>query len=558
MKKIWIFSIVALFFMGCEGFLDTENLTKKDNSNFPKTSGDAETALTGIYALLREMTPGEDGQGFFLTAELLSDDRFGGGGPDDRRMHAVDRLKKVDENMFSDVWKQDYRAIYRSNMLLNSLDGISWESQETRNKIEGQAHFLRAYFYFDLCRLFGTVPLLTTSEPENVPRATAEELYAQIAFDLKTAIEKLPSVKYSAANNSELGRATKWAAEALLARAYLFYTGYYQQESMPLPDNGTLSRTDVITYLDDCINNSGHDLIGDFRNLWPYSNIYTKKDYKYAQDNDLNWIGEDGANVETVFAIRYSAKATWDNPWYNNEVCLYSSPRESANLDDIFPFGIGWGIGTVNSRLWESWPSKDIRREASILSVEKEMPDYGWGCDKQMNETGYWQKKYMAVNAYNEDGESVNYSRILYPEIDSDYQLNNTQDLVIIRFADVLLMAAELKRDAAPMNRVRARVGLDPVTYSDEALRDERHWELAFEGLRYYDLLRWGIAAEVLSQQNGVKVLDNMVETRMDMGDIAQRLQATKGLMPLPKTQIDLSAGILEQNPGWGNESNMN
>lgn len=391
-----------------------------------------------------------------------------------------------------------------------------------------------------------------------MPRATAEELYAQIAFDLKTAIEKLPSVKYSAANNSELGRATKWAAEALLARAYLFYTGYYQQESMPLPDNSTLSRTDVITYLDDCINNSGHDLIGDFRNLWPYSNIYTKKDYKYAQDNDLNWIGEDGANVETVFAIRYSAKATWDNPWYNNEVCLYSSPREPANLDDIFPFGIGWGIGTVNSRLWESWPSKDIRREASILSVEKEMPDYGWGCDKQMNETGYWQKKYMAVNAYNEDGESVNYSRILYPEIDSDYQLNNTQDLVIIRFADVLLMAAELKRDAAPMNRVRARVGLDPVTYSDEALRDERHWELAFEGLRYYDLLRWGIAAEVLSQQNGVKVLDNMVETRMDMGDIAQRLQATKGLMPLPKTQIDLSAGILEQNPGWGNESNMN
>lgn len=161
-------------------------------------------------------------------------------------------------------------------------------------------HIFACLFYFDLCRLFGTVPLLTTSEPENVPRATAEELYAQIAFDLKTAIEKLPSVKYSAANNSELGRATKWAAEALLARAYLFYTGYYQQESMPLPDNSTLSRTDVITYLDDCINNSGHDLIGDFRNLWPYSNVYTKKDYKYAQDNDLHWIGEDGANVETV------------------------------------------------------------------------------------------------------------------------------------------------------------------------------------------------------------------------------------------------------------------
>ena len=557
MKKIWIYSIIALLLSGCENFLDTENLTKKDNSNFPKSAADAETALTGVYALLREMTPGEDGQSFFLTAELLSDDRFGGGGPDDRRMHAVDRLKKVDDNMFADVWKQDYRAIYRCNMLLSSMDAIEWENEGVRNKLEGQTRFLRAYFYFDLCRLFGTVPLITSTEPVNNPRAAAADLYALIASDLKTAIEQLPSTRYSAANNAELGRATKWAAEALLARAYLFYTGYYQQESMPLPE-GSLSKTDVITYLDDCINSSGHDLVGDFRNLWPYSNVYTKKDYKYAQDNDLEWVGEEGGNIETVFAIRYSSKATWDYPWYNNEVCLYSSPREPASVDDIFPFGIGWGVGTVNSKLWENWPSKDLRREASIMSVEKEMPNYGWGADKQMNETGYLQKKYMAVNAYNDEGESVNYSRILYPEIDSDYQLNNTQDLVIIRFADVLLMAAELKKDAAPLNRVRARVGLDPVAYSEEALRNERHWELAFEGLRYYDLLRWGIAGEALSQQNGVKVLDNMVETRMDMNDIAQRLEATKGLMPLPKTQIDLSAGVLEQNPGWGSESNMN
>lgn len=557
MKKIWIYLIVSFLFSGCENFLDTENLTKKDNSNFPKSAADAETALTGVYALLREMTPGEDGQSFFLTAELLSDDRFGGGGPDDRRMHAVDRLKKVDDNMFADVWKQAYRAIYRCNMLLASMDAIEWENEAIRQKLEGQIHFLRAYFYFDICRLFGTVPLITSTEPVNNPRATAEELYALIASDLKTAIEQLPATKYSASSNAELGRATKWAAEALLARVYLFYTGYYQQESIPLLE-GTLFKNDVTGYLDDCISNSGHDLVGDFRNLWPYSNEYTKKDYKYAQDYDLSWVGEEGGNVETVFAIRYSSKATWDNPWYNNEVCLYSSPREPASLDDIFPFGIGWGIGTVNPKLWEEWPSKDPRREGSILSVEKELPDYAWGCDKQMNETGYWQKKYMAINAYNDEGESVNYSRIIYPEIDSDYQLNNTQDLVIIRFADVLLMAAELKKDASPLNRVRARVGLTPVAYSDEALRNERHWELAFEGLRYYDLLRWGIAGQVLSQQNGVKVLDNMVDTRMDMGDISQRMEVTKGLMPLPKTQIDLSAGVLEQNPGWGNESNMN
>lgn len=554
-------SLMALFFLsGCENFLDTENLVKKDNSNFPKTESDAQTALTGIYAILREMTPGEDGQSFFLTAELLSDDRFGGGGPDDRRMQAVDRLLKADENMFSDVWAQDYKGIYRANMLLECMENIAWESGEARNLVEGETHFLRAYFYFDLCRLFGTVPLIVSTEPVNKPRAKAEELYAQIASDLVTAIELLPATRYNPSDNARLGHATKWAAEALLARAYLFYTGYYEQSSMPLVDGGVLSKEQVIRYLDDCINNSGHDLVADYRNLWPYSNEYTKKDYPYAQENDLSWVGETGDNVETVFAIRYSAKATWDsnNPWYNNEVCLYSSPRESADISVIFPMGIGWGVGTVNPKLWENWPSNDLRKQASIMSVEMELPNYVWGADKQMNETGYWQKKYVAINAYNESGESVNYSTFYYPDIDSDYQLNNTEDLVIIRFADVLLMAAELKQDAAPLNRVRSRVGLLPVAYSDEALRNERHWELAFEGLRYYDLLRWGIAEETLSKQNGVRVKDNLVDTSMDMGDIVGRLRATKGLMPLPKTQIDLSAGVLEQNPGWGNESYMN
>ncbi len=559
MKRIWLYAVTALLLSGCEGFLDTENLIKKDDTTFPLDEADANLSLTGCYSILRQLSPGEYGQCFFLTAELLSDDRFAGGGPDDRRMQAVDRLKKVDDNMFSDVWKQDYRGIYRCNMLLSQLDDITWSSDEARHKVEGEARFLRAYFYFDLCRMFGTVPLITTPQSENAPRASADALYAQMGTDLTEAIRLLPSVKYSTSDNTQLGHATKWAAEALLARVYLFYTGYYQKTSMPLTD-GTLTTADVTAWLDDCIDHSGHGLVDDFRNLWPYSNVFTKKDYAYAKENNLNWVGEDGANIETVFAIRYSSTANFDvnNPWYNNVICLYCSPREPVNLADIFPFGIGWGVGTVNPQLWNDWPEGDLRKEGSILSVEKEMPDYVWGRNRQMNETGYWQKKYMAVNAYNDKGVSVNYNCLIYPDISSDYQLNNTQDLVVIRFADVLLMAAELKKDAEPLNRVRRRAGLPDVAYSEEALRDERRWELAFEGLRYYDLLRWGIAGEALSRQNGVTVKDNLVETRMDMADIATRLEETKGLLPLPKTQIDLSDGMLEQNPGWGSDSYMN
>lgn len=557
MKKIWIFVMIVILLTSCNDFLDTENLIKKDNSNFPKSEEDASIDLTGIYSVLREVTEGEEGMQFFITAEILSDDRFGGGGPDDSRLHAVDRLKKVDDNMFADVWKQRYKGIFRCNVLLNSLDAIQWKNEQARNKIEGETLFLRAYFYFDLCRLYGTVPLIITTEPVNLPRATKEELYALMGSDLKKAIELLPSKRYLPSDVAELGHATKWAAEALMGRIFLFYTGYYEQETMPLID-GELSKQEVIGYLDDCIGNSGHDLLPDFRNLWPYSNEYTKEDYQYAQDNDLSWAGEQGENIETVFAIRYSPKATWDNTSPRNSICLYFSMREPESLESIFPLGVGWGTGSVNPQLWDNWPAGDLRREASILSVEKELPDYVWGRDKQMNETGYWQKKYVAINAYNDDGEIVNYSQIIYPDVTSDYQLNNTQDLVIIRFADVLLMASELKHDAAPLNRVRERIGLDPVSYSDEALRNERHWELAFEGIRYYDLLRWHIAGEALQSQNGIKVMNNLVETRMDMDDISQRVEITKGLMPIPQTQIDLSGGILVQNPGWGDESNLN
>lgn len=565
MKKIILFSMITLLITGCEGFLDTENLVKKDNSNFPKSSKDAMTALTGAYALLREMTPGEEGQCLFITSELLSDDRFGGGGPDDRRMQAVDHLKKADENMFSDVWKKNYQGIFRCNMLFETMGNIVWESEATQKQIMAETSFLRAYFYFDLCRMFGTVPLITTTESVNNPRATADELFALIASDLKAAITNFPATKYQEIPVTQLGHSTKWAAEALLARAFLFYTGYYKKEAMPLAEGGSLTKADVVALLNDCITNSGHDLLPDFRNLWPYSNQYTKPDYKYAEENNLSWAGEDGGNYETVFAVKYASKATWDNSWYNNEICLYFSLREPADVEDIFPYGIGWGVGTVNSNLWEEWKSKepkDLRREASILDVENPaegLRNYTWGSDKQMNETGYWQKKYLAINAHKTDAEgnvsSTNYSRLIYPDIDSDYQLNNTQDLVIIRFADVLLMAAELKNDAEPLNRVRQRAGLPSVSYSDEALRNERRWELAFEGQRYYDLLRWHIAGTELNKQNGVAVINNTMKTTMDMGNLVQRIEATGGFMPIPQTQIDLSSGVLTQTPGWSGDN---
>ncbi|ATL49273.1 RagB/SusD family nutrient uptake outer membrane protein [Chitinophaga caeni] len=550
MKRIIIIMIAAVSLVACNKFLDTENLTEKDTSNYPGNQDEVNNLLTGVYAAARAMEMDENARCAFVVGEVLSDDRFGGGGPDDKDWANLEKFVLSDPNMFRDTWSNAYRSIFRVNMLLRSLDMITWDSEASRSYVEGQAYFLRAYSYFYLAKLFGTAPLVLSPDPENLPRASADELFGQIAADLKMAIEKMPNTPKVA----ERGRASKWAAEALMGRAYLFYSGYYKNETINLPGGGTMGKTEVVNYLDDCITHSGYDLYPDFRNLWPYSNLLSKRDgYPYSIDNDLQWAGESGGNYETIFAFQNAAKVTWDNVGDCNRINLYFSPREQDEAG-IFPYGKGWGFGPVNPQLWNNWPQNDPRKKGSIIDVtdaDNEMPAYQWAADHQQHESGLWQKKYIAVNV-KKDGGFVNYSKELYGEmVNDDYQINNTQDLVIIRFADVLLMAAELKKDAAPLNLVRQRVGLGAVAYSDNALRNERRWELAFEGLRYFDLMRWGIAAQALNNQNGVEIQNDGVPTNLDLGDQVGRFNETGGFMPIPEAEIQLSSGVLKQTPGW-------
>lgn len=545
----------------CNDFLTTEDLTRKNSSNFPTSEADAQQALTGCYAMLRFINLGNEAKHPFIVSEILSDERFGGGGPDDVFLHNVDNLTAYNNDMFKEIWDDDYKGVHRCNQLLEQIGQINWTSDQDKAQIDGEARFLRAYYYLSLARFFGNVPLITTSLSDNPPQASADEVYAQIATDFVTAIKELPSTPATEIPAARLGHTNRWAAEGLLARAYLFYTGYYQKESLKTTDGTELDNAKVAAYLKDCIDNSGYKLMPDFRNLWPYANKYTKPDYKYASDNDLSWYGEGTDNQEFMFSIKYSAKANWDddNAYANNEACLFFSPRESdGSTANNFPLGIGWGAGTVSSKMlseWKAYAPKDPRIDGSIFDVSKEAPDYSWGADKQQDETGLWQKKYCAITyKHTSNGETVieNYSRALYPDVNSDYQLNNVQDIVVLRFADILLMHSELTKTVDGINRVRARVGLPAIaSYSDEALQSERRFELAFEGERWFDLLRWHKAAAALAAENGVAVRNNNVEERKDMSGIEQRVEATGGFLQIPQSQIDLSNGVLKQNKGW-------
>jgi hypothetical protein len=550
MKKIIYILLLFAVFTSCEDFLDTESYTKQNTANFPANVADAEKMLTGIYSAFNRAMNSVSTTHFYV-AELASDDRFGGGGETDYLMQAIDRLKNYGQSAFSAFWTARYEGISRANTALATMDNCEgWNSEAQKKQFEGEVRFLRAIFYFELAQIFGEVPLVVNTEAVNLPKSPAENIFALIAYDLQKAIELMYDEPYTSVAS---GHATKWAAEALMARAFLFYTGYYGKDALPLSDEGgevvgSISKSQITGWLEDCINNSGHDLVSDFRNLWPINNAITAPNYPASTG-----LWEGNGNKEAVFAVKFGAtQLHTDYFGYSNQYDLYFSPRSPNGTAGTFPYGQGWGAGPVNTKLWTEWDSSDPRRDASIAYLPGEYgASYNWGADDQMEETGYWQKKYVAVTAYNGDGVLQYSYAILSDGAMANFMIAHTQELVLIRFADVLLMHSELAQTADGINRVRGRVGLSDVTYSLDNLKKERRWELAFEGVRYFDLMRWGDAADVLDMQANVTIKNKNVDAAMKSGYSA-RYNATGGFWPIPDVEIALSAGVLKQNKGWG------
>lgn len=566
MKKIFLFILICTVLAGCKkSFLDTVPLTQKTNNDYYKTPADMDQALTAAYVTLVSAPEGSILNSYpFVISELLSDDRFGGGGDNDLDPRAISDFKVTGPDMFAGAWVRYYQGIFRTNMILENIDKPTWTDVQ-KGKVEGQARFLRGMFYFDMARMFGEVPLVLETKSQNLPKAPAAEIYAQIATDLKASIEAFADVPYGPAVYSEMGRANKWVAEALMARVFLFYTGYYEVPDLPLVDGTTITKDQVVAWLADCKDNSGYQLMSEFRNLWPYSvanATNSGKPYKFAVDNNLNWYAETGANAETMFAVKFSTFANWGTSiYYSNQMNLFFGWRAYSYKGAM---GEGWGMGTVNKKLWDEWPDADLRKRGSIQKVDDPAEGidatYGLGVDlhdKQMDETGYWQKKYRPINLWAPDAAGAdewhNYSVDFYGAT-KDMQLDNMQDVVLIRFADVLLMHSELTGTADGMNLVRARVGLPPVSYSLDALKAERRFELAFEGSRYYDLLRWAGKSNlsqveaILESENGEATINNGVPGTKQGIDFRPE---TGGFLQIPNREIQLSEGILVQNPGW-------
>lgn len=545
---------------GCDDFLDTENLTQKTSDNYPKTLAEAKEVIAGVYNNVCAVNIDPSSSSFYVVAELASDDRLGGGGVNDRHMQATDLLLVSKANMYSSFWTTRYEGAQRAtNAILTLPNCEGYESDDQKNQMIGEAYFLRAYYYYELASMFENIPLHVTLEAIPRPQASPDETWGQIIADLKYAIEIMPARK-----SSGDGHVDKYAAEALMARAFLFYTGFYGKTEATLPNGGTVTKQMVISWIDDCVDNSGYDLVSDYRNLWAYSNRLTRPHYDYIKDVSGSWPEDDGGvNPEVMFSIKHSKLASWQTTIaFSNQFCLFFGVRMTQPLENTFPFGQGWGAGYVAPNLWDDWKvddPNDIRREASICDIFKEMPSYQAGSDESIiQETDYYAKKTAPVTAPKAGGGYYDAFEVeMYEYTPETWQLASLHDLVIIRFADVLLMQSELKEDAAGMNHVRERVGLLPVSYSLENLQKERRYELAFEGVRWNDIRRWQIAETALAKQQGVRIRNNDggVETTANTpqgGGYAARYAATKGFFPIPEEQINLAAGLYKQNEGWG------
>lgn len=590
MKKLLSIAAASalLLFSGCENFLDTELLTQKTTENFPETEVDAEQLVNAIYACLLFEDPEQSSA--IYTAQLASDDCLGGNLSYSNNC-ATNFLRCVTNlNIRSQIWSRCYKLIHHTNNAIATMDNVKeWSSESEKNRLLGEAHFLRGMAYYELAQIFGGVPLRTTTETDNLPRATVDEVYELIANDLRDAINLMPSRIYAA--NSELdGHATKYAAEALMARVFLFYTGRYAQETLP---NG-ITKAEVIEWIDDCVYNSGHDLVPDQRNIWAYTNEASEDNdagyrYQYVINNDLHWAGN--SCIETLFANKHNLKSDWTFTWFSNTVAQFYSPSaDNATAAESYPFGFGWGAGPVSPAMveeWKVWSAKqqyldgyteDPRITGSIWSYKALDPNNEGNVlmDRTMDpgeppytvsyryyeQTGYFQKKYININScfYDNNGAQViqAFGKQMYPNITTQTSASLLQiaDLIHIRFADVLLMQSELKEDPEGLNRVRARSHLAPVAYSLDAIKQERRWELCFEAIRWWDMLRWSgpsleEAGNLLNKQTGFDIINEATVVPMVQYDYKARLQETQGYWPIPQTEIDISNGVLEQNPGW-------
>lgn len=569
LKNIYTIGVVAatLSLSSCAGsFLDVESKTESNVDNFYSSQNDALRALIGCYDGWRQVSS-NPGIGFYISSTVMSDETFGGTGNGDgygyQAIDAFDISKSPsDANLYATDWSDYYAGIYRCNMLIQNEGKIQWNSEEDHGRIMGECRALRAILYFDLVRWFGNIPLLREPSVELLEQADPAETYSVIFDDLQYAIANIPSNMYHGTNpdsgiiSGTFGRITKQTAEGLLARAYLYYTGYYGKQPGWTDEEGNtigaVTQQEALAALEDIISSGYYSLVPDFKNLWVAASVVPIPNEVGWNTELSTYAGDD--NPEVLLSQCFTPTQDYSGNNDSNRWLVMMGMRNLNTNNLGLPYGKGWGACTVCPVFYNYFGSNDPRAWASVINLEAEGiasgNDWVSSVNDQREYTGYTVKKYTPM-VYGNGNPATN------PDGTAGFQECNPTQWVILRYADILLMAAELGSSNAQsyMDQVRARSGLGSVSVTQENLMEERKLEFAMEGIRYWDLLRQSNGGDVnalvdaIMESNGQVVLNGGLETTVTYD--RSKILATRGLSQIPQTQITLSNGLLKQNPGW-------
>jgi starch-binding outer membrane protein, SusD/RagB family len=495
MKILKIICLYLFFFMAaCTDFLQKDPQGQLTQASFPLTASDALQSTNAVYAAVRIWYYNSGG---YPILDIMSDDAYKGSNTNDQ-LSTVGAYDNFTFNTTGDGldrwWATLYEGIRWANVVIDKVPLISMDTT-LRNRYIGEASFLRALFYFDLVRAWGGVPLVTTSDPPlHLARATKEEIYNLIISDLQYAETHLK--KKSELSSPDQGRATSGAAEAFLAKVYLFQKDFTNAEKYALK---------VIQ-----------------------SNQYSLEP-RFIDANGVN--GNNG--VESIFEV--GALGVED---YGGGGAQYANTQGVRGTPNR-----GWGFNRPSIDLRKSFEPGDPRLKGTIIDLGDTIDGvFIKGDPDPANDP---------VAIVNNNGDTTNiqcYNRKVWtPGNDTPTQWEHHRRL--IRYADVLLMAAEaLNENGKPadaliyLNMVRRRARgennsvLPDVTITDMSqLRDkiflERRHELALEGHRFWDLVRTGNAPAVLGP----------------LGFVTGKNE----VLPIHQSEIDISQGTLSQNPNY-------
>ena len=517
MMRNLLIVLFALSVSGCsKDFIEKHSLTDIPLENFWKTEQDAYLAINGIYDVLQDRvlySGNLNGTAGFSQYDCIGDNAYNGfkfEGPG----NFMEANITPSHAMFGGLWTASYRGIFRANDALENIPKIPNIPDATRSQLMGQALFLRALFYSNLAIYFREVPLVLKNRPveeKNIKKNTYAEVSEQIIKDLTDAIAALP-VSYPA---TQFGYATKGAALGLLARFQLYNKDYQAvvDATTPLLTMGYGLYTNYgqlftevaeqsneilfsIRFYQDGLSNNGELFSATFLQA-------PKVDQQPMKNLVADYYCTDGKPITT-------------SPLYNPGTAANNAPQK-LNRDPRLPASV------------------HFRNDIFLVDLNRAFTGN--------TATGYGQKKYIRSNSVSPTGIQV-----FNP---------GGQDFYLIRYADILLMRAEALTELNQLagvypliNQVRARVAMPTIESVEGAgrtqdqlrsiVRHERRVELAFEGLRYFDLKRWG----QLQQAYQAAIADNVAGYR----PVYQAAKA--GVFPVPESELNANSAIW-QNPAW-------